>query len=559
MSAVLAQLARARSDYGPGAADRKLAWLASLARATLRTAAEVETLHETLCFLAAYPDDARVRARTRAMLDAFARRSDLRRHRAKLADSGIAGTDIRYRFFQPMADWLARRWPQALAIDWKEFENQPRLEGWLPRLAPFAAGPALDEVDLPVRAWIDRMKGAGETDAAFLIRAFARLEMDDFARETLYDEIDVPMTLRPMAGTPSRTVARFSGARVVAQRGPLMRTRPDLHAELRRPPLSIRPVAGRRAHELVDLARAAMVTRQRDLDVFAHGDPRDVRLVDAGDGLQFACIGAVPERRLLLESVYGFLSLKNGVPIGYVLVGALFGSAEVAYNVFETYRGAEAGVVYGRVLAMARALFGADTFMIPPYQLGEGNDEAIESGAWWFYRKLGFAPRDAEARRLVRVEEARLRGTPAHRSSASVLKRLGRANVYFHLGAARDDVLGLLPLPHVGVHVMREVAERFGGDAEKARAVTAAEAARRLSIGSWPRIPRTERMAVERWGPLVAILPGLERWSRTELRAAGDVIRAKGGRRESDFAVAFDRHARLRAAVRALAERDPGI
>src|SRR4029077_13985236 len=121
---------------------------------------------------------------------------------------------------------------------------------------------------------------------------------------------------------------------------------------------------------LIDLAREAMVTRSRDLDVFCWGDPRDVRLVDAGGGLQCACIGFRPDRRLLLEAVYGFLTLKNGVPIGYVLCSALFGSSEIAYNVFETFRGAEAARVYGRVLGMVRSLFGSDTFTIYPYQLG---------------------------------------------------------------------------------------------------------------------------------------------------------------------------------------------
>ena len=47
----------------------------------------------------------------------------------------------------------------------------------------------------------------------------------------------------------------------------------------------------------------------------------------AGDGLELAAIGMVPKRRLLLEAVYGFLTLKNGVPIGYVLNSALFGSS----------------------------------------------------------------------------------------------------------------------------------------------------------------------------------------------------------------------------------------
>ena len=68
-----------------------------------------------------------------------------------------------------------------------------------------------------------------------------------------------------------------------------------------------------------------------------------MRLVDFGDGLQFAMIGMQPERRLLFETVTGYLTLRNGVPIGYVLSSTLFGSAEIAYNVFETWRGAEAG------------------------------------------------------------------------------------------------------------------------------------------------------------------------------------------------------------------------
>ena len=46
-------------------------------------------------------------------------------------------------------------------------------------------------------------------------------------------------------------------------------------------------------------------------------------------------------RRLVFEAVYGFLTLKNGVPIGYVLLSALYRSAEVAYNVFDSFRGAE--------------------------------------------------------------------------------------------------------------------------------------------------------------------------------------------------------------------------
>ena len=134
------------------------------------------------------------------------------------------------------------------------------------------------------------------------------------------------------------------------------------------------------------------------------------------------------------------------MPVGYVLNSALYRSAEIAYNVFETWRGAEAGAIYGRVLATVRHLFGADSFTIYPYQLGEGNREALESGAWWFYQKMGFRPRDREVRRRMGEEQRRMRIRPSHRSSIATLKRLAGANLYYHLGRRREDVIGLLPL-----------------------------------------------------------------------------------------------------------------
>jgi hypothetical protein len=556
-SRLLATLERQRLEYGGAAAGRRLALLQALERRALPRAAEVQRLHEALCFLRAYPDDARVLAQVERMLAGFDRRRDLRRHRATLADSGIAGTDIRFRFFAPMASWLARHWPGRLAIRWREFENQDLLERLLPLLVHFGETPAIDEYAFPVREWIRRLKGPHETGASFLIRRFERLKVDPFARELLYDELDVPMVLAPGPGTPSRTRAKHPTAAVAYPRGPIVRARPALRAEIIRPPRAVRLLEPREGRRLIDLAREAMVTRQRDLDVFSWASEDDVRLVDCGEGLSFACVGAIPERRLLLEAVYGYLTLRNGVPVGYVLSGALFESAEVAYNVFETYRGAEAAAILGRVLAMIRALFGAGSFMIPPYQLGEGNDEALRSGAWWFYQKLGFRPRDAATLGLMRRELGLMKRRPSHRSSTPRLERLARTSLYFHLGAPREDVMGRLALPNVGLHVSRYLAGRFGADRERGARECMSEAAELLGVRSPRGWSRGERIAWERWSPLVMILPGIRRWSPANRRALAAVIRAKGARGEADFVRAFDRHGPLRRAIAKLAEREP--
>jgi hypothetical protein len=361
------------------------------------------------------------------------------------------------------------------------------------------------------------------------------------------------MRLTPGPGTPSRSAARYPGSPVVFQDRPLAAERPSLRDAVRRPPDSVRALSPREGRALIDLAREAMVTRSRDLDIFCQGDPRDVRLVDAGGGLQFACIGAIPERRLLLESVYGFLTLKNGVPIGYVLCSALFGSSEIAYNVFETYRGAEAAAVYGRVLAMVRHLFGSDAFAIDPYQIGNHNEEAIRSGAWWFYQKLGFRPTDPAADRIMRRELARMARASGHRSSAATLRRLAESSLILHLGRPRKDVMGIVSVADVGLRASRYLARRFGSDREAGARACVREAAARTGVRSLSGFTPGERLAWTRWAPILMMIPGVERWSPLSRRALVAVVRAKGGRRESDFVRLFDAHRPLRRAILRLA------
>jgi hypothetical protein len=589
--ALLAELEALRAHFGgpeaAATAARKAELLQALARARLAGADAVLRLHEAACFLRACPDDARVLLAAGRLLSGFEARADLRAARDVLENSGVAGTDVVYPFFASTAAWLARRFADRLHVDWdaggagaaERRALEERLDAVLPLVAHWAETPGLDEEDLGLRAWLRRMAGR-DTGAALLVGGLDRLARDAFLREYLFDQLGLWLRLSPRGTAvpareplPSRTRARWGGAPVVFQTRPLRRGRPVLPDVLRERPRRVRDLPEREGAELVTLAREAMVTRNRDLDVFAYGDPRDVRLVEWEDGLSFACIGARPERRLLLEAVYGLLTLKNGVPIGYVLYSALFGSSEIAYNVFDTWRGGEAGHVYGRVLATARHLFGSDSFTIYPYQLGDDNEEGLASGAWWFYQKLGFRPKDRATLALMERELAAMRRRPGHRTGIATLRRLARHNVYYHAGREREDVIGRLPLARVGLAVTDMLAARFGADRAAGARRCERDAAALLSAGApgGPRgagggaarpasrgLPpsrllagwtREERLAFTRWAPVVLVLPGVAGWPLPERRALLDVIRAKGGLRESDYVSGFDAHRRLRRAV----------
>jgi hypothetical protein len=450
----LADLERHRDSYTPDAAASKLAALHTLAPSRLRTADQVRRLHELLCFLRAWPDDATVLSQVEHLLAAFVLRPDLRAHRDALAYSGIVGTLIWFPSIRPRADRAAwRRCGSIAATPWPKSRSASAARTRTPVEAH-----ALREAHLPGYAALDRLRGR-RSDATFLIERVNAMQGSDETREAFYDLINPSCELRPATGTPSRTDAHYARAPRSWQKGPLRRGRPNLRAELQRMPRTLRRVSRAEGEALVTLAHGAMITRQRDLDTIAHGNARDVWLADDGEGLAFVLIGIVPERRAALPALYGGLTLKNGVPIGYWQVDFIGRSAAVSFNTFETFRGGESAHHFARLLAVLRAFAGVSSFSIEPYQLGQGNDEGIESGAWWFYFKLGFRPRARPAARLAAAELKRQKNArPQYRSSPQTLRALAAHHLHFDLDP-RNPVPLLLPA-RIGLRVSDHLASR---------------------------------------------------------------------------------------------------
>ncbi len=554
-STSLAALERHRLEFGAGAADAKLALLKVLASTRLGSARAVMRLHEALCFMRAYPDTAAVLAQVQGLLAEFAGRADLRAHRAALADSGIAGTPIHYRFFAGQAQWLAQRWPDRLGLDRDDTEAETRVARALPPLLTLAEAHALIELKLPGYAAADRLRARNETDAVFLLRRIAAMPGNGFTREAYSDTMDASYLLAPGPDTPSRTAAHFTGAPVVYRREPPPRGRPDLRAEMARAPRSVRRMPARDGAVLVDLARGAMVTRARSLEAFSFADVRDVWFVDDGDGLAFALIGVIPQRRDAVASYYGGLTLRNGVPIGYQQSDIAGRSAALSFNTFETFRGGEAAFTFARWLAALHHVFSTTSFSIEPYQLGKGNDEALESGAWWFYAKLGFEPRDTATRRLARDEQARLQRRPRHRSPPATLRELAGRHLFFDLDRAQPHPL--LPLAELGLQAGAALSARTGSDRERAVDEASAELLRHCGLASLHGFAPDQREAWRRLAPILGLLD-IGSWPQDDRRALVDLARAKGGRSERDYIARYLSHPKLDAALLRRARGRPG-
>ena len=549
----LEQLELSREVFGARAGSDKLKLLANLEHEPLSRSSEVERLHEMLCFMRAWPDSPKLLATVNRMLRNFDAREDLRRFAGKLADTGIAGTDIRFRFYFVTARWLAEHWADALRIDWEQFDAKDQLASQLRCLTLFGERAALEQFEYNVREWIDQMRGDGETDAVFLINRYSALQASESLRQSLFDALDPAFHLSPSTSTPSRTREYKRPKSIQYQKEKISRDGIDLRqaANMR---LRFEAVPVNKAKRLVNLAKSAMVSRLRDLDAIAYANANDVLRVHCKQGIEIVLFGMLPERRYLLESEYSYLMLRNGVVVGYGTGTGLFGSCQIAFNLFPTYRGAATTELYACVLAVFKRLFNADTFSVDSYQIGADNEEAIESGAWWFYVNMGFHPRDAGAMKLARKElkNAKTRG---YRTGKAALRRLALYPLFLSLAGKRTNVLGPICTDTISLGVVNYVSQRFGSRREAGEKECSRELANALGVDSVASWSADEQLMWRRLGPLIAAMGGVRKWPKADRDGLIAVIRAKGAAHEAEYANLFDAHKRLRQAVARFAKK----
>jgi hypothetical protein len=246
--------------------------------------------------------------------------------------------------------------------------------------------------------------------------------------------MQVPLTWRMGASPASRSRLRLPVRSLYLHREPLLR-RSDvsLERELHGAPLPIRRLARPEARRILDLILDTSAMRYRELYGFSHPEEAQVFHAAAGRGVNIYFFGVPPEWRLPLRAYHGGMFFKNGVPAGYVELLSLFERAEVGFNLYYTFREGESAWIYARLLRLFHQVLGVTCFSVDPYQIGHENPEAVGSGAFWFYRKLGFRATNPEVAALVEREESRMRQTPGYRSSRRTLERLAEGYIIYEM------------------------------------------------------------------------------------------------------------------------------
>ena len=396
--------------------------------------------HEALLFFRAYPPNGEVLFLTDFLLRFIPKKiAQLRRAGADLTPfedpevAGIAGTAFSAGFTYEITRWLAEHHPRAVEIDWDGYDAA-LLGPLLPRLHPFADEDLLVEANIPYMDWFRaaKAKGSAGSDLRWLLSKIDSAEL--FAQAKLFVRWQLG------EGPDTRTNGRLPWRRKpFFHDAPLIR-RADVSIarELESPALPVEKLSRRDGEKILDFARETSAMRYRELHGFTFGDPAHVVRADFGRGVEVYVCGVPPKHRLPLRAYHAGMFFKNSVPIGYIECLTLFEHMEVGFNLYYTFREGETAWLYARLLRLFHQLLGATCFAVDPYQIGHHNDEAIESGAFWFYRKLGFRPANPKVARLLQAEESKIRADPGHRTPARTLERLAEGWMIYEASGVRQ-------------------------------------------------------------------------------------------------------------------------
>jgi hypothetical protein len=562
---LLAQLEASKNHFEPGHTAVIAKLLTQLSKFQFTEPHQLVRFHECLLFLRAFPHSRSLNSRVENQLNTFHQRvSKLRVSHANMSlfddfdTSGIAGTTMQDTLSFDVAQRFVRRIPRNIEVAWDDYwddDQSERARGSIwPRFIPLLEEDSDVEANIRWRSWLDSARGR-KHPLFWLIQRFAQLPLPDRQRAELYDSLHLPVRWRLENLKLSRTRNWIRPRRFYFHSGPLIqRSEVSLSHELAQPAPKFEKLSLVAGESVMNAIHEVMVVRYRELYGTTLGDPRSVVRADLGRGVIMHFWGLPASRRLPLRAYIAGYTLKNGVPINYIEAIGLCEWIEVGFNTFYTYRQGETAWIYAQALRCLHALTAAKCISIYPYQIGQNNDEAIDSGAFWFYRKLGFRSGRADLRRLCEREEERIAANRHYKTPARLLRRLAEAHMFYDicpsaeisLAFATEGPWDTFSTHNLGLLINRRMSRDFNGNSQEIRKASANTTIRALRINA-SRWSRSQIHSLGNWSLILAQIPDLSSWTPAEKDQLIKIIRAKSALNEMPYLRHTQHHPRLRA------------
>ncbi len=447
--------------FDGNSSERKVVSLKKISKAALHIGTDFLTYHSLLLFTITHPQNKAVfdlAQNELKRLTAYLKRGTNASH-ALLADSGLPYTTLTTRYSPEVFSELIENKQLEIRLDSITkgvFNLNAFCNISLPTILKEETTAGLDNESL-----MKLLGVPGNQKFEFLLNEINSIKAAPLAKDYLWQSLDPFFCIKGRHASFSKTYNKIETKSIFfTEQLTKQFNQFELLEQKIFPPIKL---SKPERNKLIAVIQDTMTLSMREIDPITYMDKNSLKFFHLSNGLSMAIFGMLPERQLTLQSYVGYTLFKNGYPISYG-GGWMFGKCALfALNIFEEYRGGESKYVMTQILRLYRQLFGVCYFEVEPFQFG--NEDALQSGAFWFYYKFGFRPKEKVLIKLAHAEEKKIEKNKAYKSSIRILSQLANGNIALHINneafVHRNDIMK---------PILQLIAKQYKGNHAKALA-----------------------------------------------------------------------------------------
>lgn len=527
----LRMLQKLKSNFSEDAIQQRLLLLKMLARLKPNSAQSLIQYHDFLLYISAFPDSGKLSEKATEELLRLKRILSNQGKKNGFHNSGLEFTTLIWK-----PSLVALQWLLSYSKDLRyTVKSKKTMEEITTMLCTKTEWDSLLDANVSFLQWMNHLSGKQGNTSAHLLKAwlnrFQKLNSSPAVRDFLFESLSLKSTCT-LNGNWSLTSNK------------LLFGQPYFHqqkSEIKKEEI-FKPVFlnDKISARILNSIKAALFARQKETDPVTYADEHLLQGYESEDGFTVYLLSMKPEYRLPLESYIGYMVYSNGIPVGYGGGWIFYERCEFGINIFEQFRGGPSARILNVLMNVYKHQYGIKTFVIPPYQFGEGNRDGIKSGAFWFYYKMGFRPVNKELKLLAEREWKKIQSNKAYRTPENILLRFTQSQVISEL----ENNLPVPDLKNLSHAAIEWIAKNFNGAMEQAskKSVNGLLNKAGISMKGWST---SEKIFFRELSPFICMIHDWENWKQPELKQAVMVLKEKGSD-EHRFIRMLQQHDKLR-------------
>lgn len=525
---------------------QKLALLRQLIGNPPRKPNEILVYHDCLLAMQAYPTNRKVYQFTckalkslNSLLSKISNGNNYRQQYA-LSGSGAGGTTITGSFSFAIAKWLVNEFPADVEIE-SSLADAESVRLFFREILPRTEYENIFTGELNLVKRTQKLKGNSPgTLLNWLIQHIDVLSIPDRDKESIFHNLQIFISWRLTHPVFNRTMLRTDVNRIFYHKE--IKKKADINKVINSKLPGASRLTEEKKYQLISAARSTLVFLHRETEPFTYADPAEITCFELERGLSVVLYGMSKERRLSIESYIGYLAFKNGIPVAYG-GGWIFGQrCQFGINILSPFRGGESALLFYQLLRVYKQRFGANRFVVKPYQFGKDNKEALESGAFWFYYRAGFRPADATLKQLASQEWEKIGKNRLYRTPVALLKKFTVSNLEVQF---TQNAFPLYDASSLSTSITNFINEQFKGKRNLASSACVRKTKKELGIKSLNGWNEYERKALKEWSLVSQALLNTNKWTTRQKERFVQLIKAKGNWPEIRFIQRLQHHHRF--------------